>query len=758
MPTIVTTPVQMGSGIADATTIESDLKFIINQTVGGNFICQEASLDLISSSILANALVAANNLSELVDKAAARLNLEVHNLNYFAETTAPATALGNVGDFAFNDNFEWYEKTDSTTWTLRVNAVTAAELTAAIAAHAGASDPHPTYLTQAEAALLYAPLGESPGSGARYNYNASTTLASTTIGEIRLNTGTLSSVTSIAIHEQDRNNGPMGTILDTIGIGTKLQIAFDSSEETYGWYNVTAITDNGLYRTYTVTALASGSGTIAAGEVTLGIFGAASSASGGTTGLQYTYLSTAGTPAAGQIRSANIGIAGTISISATDGQSQSTADVLARIKIGAIVDIAKDATNRVRGTVTADYVAGTNSFDVSSLFSYGSITNNSTVYFSIVSDAPSSSGGSSGGGITFTESSAASVAPAANTGIISNTATRQLVTLPVGSNPDINAVQGKGAGGWQISGNGSLIYLPDGTSDTGLRNNTSTARYASAQLIRISNSSWVVNQSNALTGLQLFTYTSGSYDASSTALFDAVTAAGGSLTTQQKDNIDAVILGFKANSQAKWSKATGIYLFIGTTANTQLINAKSPGTNDLTFTNTGVHDAQGWTTNGTNHSANTGILPYSSHRGLISFSFSALGATNPGVIGGAIASSAVNRFYGGRLATNIFNAIDSTTEVSQSAISATSGSLAICRQNDTEYKTFIDGTLKDTVASVTVTATHDSPIVLGALSNAIVSIVSQKSATYSMITIGENFNDTEIGELASIENTYRLSR
>jgi hypothetical protein len=129
--------------------------------------------------------------------------------------------------------------------------------------------------------------------------------------------------------------------------------------------------------------------------------GTPGTSSGGVGGLQYTYLNTAGTPSAGQIRSADINYIGasTVTISATDAQTtpKSTADVLARLKIGAIIEIAASNANKVRGTISANYSSGTNSFNWDSQIVSGSITNNVTVYLSIVSDPVSAvSGGGHG--------------------------------------------------------------------------------------------------------------------------------------------------------------------------------------------------------------------------------------------------------------------------------------------------------------------------------------------------------------------------
>ena len=107
----------------------------------------------------------------------------------------------------------------------------------------------------------------------------------------------------------------------------------------------------------------------------------------------------------------------TVSISATDAQTsaKSTADVLARLKVGAIIEIAASQANKVRGTITADYAVGTNSFDWSGQIVSGAIANNATVYLSIISDAPSPP--STGGGASLTwQTTTAATTLAANNG------------------------------------------------------------------------------------------------------------------------------------------------------------------------------------------------------------------------------------------------------------------------------------------------------------------------------------------------------
>jgi hypothetical protein len=238
-----------------------------------------------------------------------------------------------------------------------------------------------------------------------------------------------------------------------------------------------------------------------------------------------------------------------------------------------------------------------------------------------------------------------------------------------------------------------------------------------------------------------------------------VTAAGGSLTTPQKDTIAAVVTGMKANSSAKWTKTKCLYLFIGTTAGTQLINAKSPGTNNLVFSGTGTHTAQGYTPNGSTGYADTGAAPYASHRGMLSLSSSALGSLNPGLVAGALhtnnAAGGIKGFYISRTATTIYSVADNNFEATRSVSGGIPGSLALSREDDTQYKTFVGGVLKDTIAAATnTTNTYTLPIQIGGIAG----WVANSSATFSMVTIGENYTPTEISELYAIEEAYRSAR
>jgi hypothetical protein len=66
----------------------------------------------------------------------------------------PVTTLGNIGDIAFNETGQIYEKTATTVWTLRSNSLTQEEADSRYPLSID-SNPYPQYLTQAEGDARY---------------------------------------------------------------------------------------------------------------------------------------------------------------------------------------------------------------------------------------------------------------------------------------------------------------------------------------------------------------------------------------------------------------------------------------------------------------------------------------------------------------------------------------------------------------------------------------------------------------------------
>jgi hypothetical protein len=584
MTTLTTNPIPQDQ-IPDAFSVQPDAKLLGRQNISGTPTTFEFDIALVLAYVAVN----------LDTTTAAELTTAL--LGYYAkgetiaDTDIPATITRDT------------------------------EVAAAVSAHVAAADPHPGYLTQTEGDVRYAPLGESPGSGARYLFDVSTVITGVGTGEIRFNNTTASLVTSITISELDRNSGAMATFLDLISAGSKLQISFDASEETYAWFNVTAIVDNGSFRTFTVTHIAS-AGTRANGEVTLGIFGSPGSTltvrevdgtpsiaasviefpngsltdqgggiarlafpSGGASGLQYTYNNAEPPTASGQIRTlqASLNVATAVAIDAADSNGDSATDITARLKTGAIFTIVKEAANYVRFEATADYDSGSVAVVVRA--EQGAIATGDTVYLTINSDAPIAVSGS---GLTRLEATDSTVALTANSVVISNRATAQLLALPVNPGLSVNKVVGKGAGVWNVGAGAGIIYDPTGANNTGVRR-LATHQYATVELENIGGNNWVITAPSDMTGIEL--YSASTYDIDAQAVITAIEATGVTLTISQKNACNSRVLAFKANGT--WTSLNFYYGFLGGTANSHRINWRSPGTSDITWVGSPNHSAAG---------------------------------------------------------------------------------------------------------------------------------------------------------------------
>lgn len=104
------------------------------------------------------------------------------------------------------------------------------------------------------------------GFGLRYVFNTATT-SPPTIGELRFNNISYPSVTSILIHETDRNSVDMSAILSSITNGSPLLVLDDNDSTAFAYFTLNSQTDNGTDRTLSVTHIASSG--ILSGNVSL---------------------------------------------------------------------------------------------------------------------------------------------------------------------------------------------------------------------------------------------------------------------------------------------------------------------------------------------------------------------------------------------------------------------------------------------------------------------------------------------------------
>ncbi len=98
---------------------------------------------------------------------------------------------------------------------------------------------------------------------------------------------------------------------------------------------------------------------------------------------------------------------------------------------------------------------------------------------------------------------------------------------------------------------------------------------------------------------------SGTYDTDALTYFTALTTAGASLADSVKLAYNSFVGSLK--SASVWSKIVAMYPFIGGTAATHAINAKTPGTYNITWGGTVTHSANGITGDGSTGYGNTNL-------------------------------------------------------------------------------------------------------------------------------------------------------
>ena len=96
------------------------------------------------------------------------------------------------------------------------------------------------------------------------------------------------------------------------------------------------------------------------------------------------------------------------------------------------------------------------------------------------------------------------------------------------------------------------------------------------------------------------------FDADALAAFTAIEATGASLTGAQKAAANTLIVGMKANSI--WTTTDCLYLLLGGTSAAHAVNWRTPGTFNMTWTNSPTHSANGVQFGGTSH-GRTGYNP-----------------------------------------------------------------------------------------------------------------------------------------------------
>ena len=251
----------------------------------------------------------------------------------------------------------------------------------------------------------------------------------------------------------------------------------------------------------------------------------------------------------------------------------------------------------------------------------------------------------------------------------------------------------------------------------------------------------------------------GGGDADATAYLAAVTAAGGSVDATITSAVDTLFVDLKSNSL--YTKIRRMYPFVGGVANSNKINGKNPGTNDIIFNGGWTHGYSGSIANGTTGYGDLGII----------------GAGGEGLVGNNYHHS----IYIGKAKTSggfEYDLGGSNDSAQQAILESTDYRYSRVSRGDNpqEYQQppsnttgfFANSSLDPTFTLQIRTTQTARSFATGSWSiptinlflaarndNGSTSAYSTKE--YSFLTIGERFTDGELANLGTIINTFQTT-
>lgn len=247
-----------------------------------------------------------------------------------------------------------------------------------------------------------------------------------------------------------------------------------------------------------------------------------------------------------------------------------------------------------------------------------------------------------------------------------------------------------------------------------------------------------------------------SYDPDAVIFFNA---AGNDLATilytdlQAKNAVNTWIVYCK--DMNLWSQYDAMYLTVGGTASKNAINAKNPGTYDLTFYGGWTHSAEGIQGNGITSYADTGISP-SSMLGLNNAHVSIYTRTNTDGafcdIGQADNNDEINIFS--KFAGIFYPRVNGTN----GGISNTLNSLRLFisnRINNTQVRAYQDGILK--LITNASSGRSSTEINIGCLNRPIVGRAFYSSRQYCFASVGKGLTDQNMADMTTGVNALQAS-
>ncbi len=254
-----------------------------------------------------------------------------------------------------------------------------------------------------------------------------------------------------------------------------------------------------------------------------------------------------------------------------------------------------------------------------------------------------------------------------------------------------------------------------------------------------------------------------SYDADAQIYFAAVSAAGGTLSAIEKDAFSNYVAGLKTDGN--WSKLKLLYPFMGGNAASNAINAKSPGTYNITWSGTVTHSATGVDFDGTTGYGNTNFDASSGMSDINSSHLSLYVMENVQAVGQYADIGFLNGTTSGWFTqikrndgTLYFDCGTSASRVSVAGNTNAIGYYVESRTSSTLSTVYKDGSSFGSNSSAN-TATHGNfniKMLVGALNTATVP-ANYSARKLGFVTIGDGLSSGEADNMDSRFQTFKTA-
>lgn len=213
-------------------------------------------------------------------------------------------------------------------------------------------------------------------------------------------------------------------------------------------------------------------------------------------------------------------------------------------------------------------------------------------------------------------------------------------------------------------------------------------------------------------------------------------------------------------SQSLWNKLTAFYPLLGENSGGTAVNAKNPGTDNITWVGGLTFDYSGATSNGTNGYGNTNVRVLtqlslnSSHMGFYSFTNSQVSVDQFDM--GAYGTGSGNRIQvSARQATNTYRGAVNTTGTQQSVADSDSvGHYIITRRTSTDTESYKNGVSLGN-SSTTSGALVDLDIFVMKRNSSLSELPTTRK--YGFFHIGSSLTDTDVSNLTTAVNNFQTT-